>query len=208
MSDDARGSGMTRAMKIAIAVVGALAAAGIITAIALTAAAGPGARPGPHPATTAAARSTSGPLPGATPTSGSEVPPPPATPLSALPPASARPAKPLISAPLPASGSKDGGIVDGFPTAIAGPAAGSTVRSSSIAAQSTVMQVTLSALSSASQNDIRAEYRTRWAAAGLNEQPTADGTMTFVGAYESLTLSFGSSGTGTLYTVFGVLRTQ
>ncbi|MGO4681150.1 hypothetical protein [Microbacterium sp. 2MCAF23] len=204
MSDEARGTRIAPAMRVTIGVVGVLVAAGAVTAIVLTGVGGTGA----DRAATAAPQSTSGPLPGATPASGSEVPPPPATPLSAMPPASAGEAGPLISAPLPGSGSLDGGLVDGFPAEVAGPAAGSTVRSSSIATQDTVMQVTLSALSSASQDEVRGEFRTRWAAAGMREQQTADGTMTFTGAYESLTLSFGSSGTGTLYTVFGVLRTQ
>lgn len=205
MSDEGRVTRMTPGMKITIAVVGVLVVAGVVAAIALT---GMGQTGSGHEASTATPRSTSGPLPGATPTSGSEVPPPPATPLSAMPPASPRGATPLISAPLPASGTAEGGLVDGFPAEIAGPSASSTVRSSSIATQDTVMQATLSAVSSVSQDDVRAEYRTRWAAAGLQEQQTADGTMTFTGPYESLTLSFGSAGTGTLYAVYGVFRTQ
>lgn len=206
MSDEGRGMGITPAMRIAIGVVGVLIVAGAVTAIVLTGMSGAG--PDRVAPATAAPRTTSGPLPGATPTPGSEVPPPPATPVSAMPPARADAAKPLINAPLPASGSRDGALVDGFPDAIAGPAADSTVRSSSIATQDTVMQATLAALSSRSQDDVRAEYHTRWAAAGLQEQQTADGTMIFTGPYESLTLSFGSSGTGTLYAVFGVFRTQ
>lgn len=208
MSDEGRGSGITPAMRITIGVAGVLVVAGVVAAIVLTGMGGAGSDDAVQTTATATPPSTSGPLPGATPASGSEVPPPPATPLSAMPPASAGAAGPLVSAPLPASGSQDGGLVEGFPAEIAGPAAESTVRSSSIATQDTVMQTALSALSSASQDDVRAEYRTRWAAAGLREQQTADGTMTFAGAYESLSLTFGSSGTGTLYTVFGVFRTQ
>ena len=207
MPDEERGTGMTPAMKIVVGGVAALVVAGVATAIVLTGVGAPGDAAG-SAAAPEATGSTSGPLPGATPTSGSEVPPPPSTPLSAMPPTSTTRTKPLISGPLPASGSLDGGLLDGFPAALAGPAGNSTVRSSSIATQDTVMQTTLSALSTASQDDVRAEYRTRWAAAGLQEQPTTNGSTTFTGAYESLTLTFGSSGTGTLYQVYGLFRTQ
>jgi hypothetical protein len=206
MSDEARKPGLTPAMRIAIGAVVALVTAGIVAAAVLNTTAGPD-RLATSTSSPAQGVPSSGPRPGATPTTGSEVPPPAATSVSGLPPA--QPAAPLISAPLPASGSLDGGIVDGYPATIAGPADGSTVTSTSIAVQDAVMQLSLIAVSSASQDDIRTYYRTVWSAAGLREQTAAaDGTMTFVGPYESLALSFGSTGTGNHYTVFGILRTQ
>lgn len=201
MSEEAHKTGLTRAMKIAIGAVGVLVIGGVIVAVVLNGTGKPSASATSSPS----ASHAPGPLPGAIPTEGSEVRPPTATPMSGLPPVEA--ATPLISDPLPKSASREGGIVDGFP-AVAGPLDGSKVGSSSIAVQDTVMQVSLSAVSTASQDDIREHYRTLWNTAGLREQPTADGTTTFAGTYGSLTLSFGSSGTGNLYTVYGVLRTQ
>jgi hypothetical protein len=118
------------------------------------------------------------------------------------------PAPPLVSAPLPASGTKSGGLVAGFPTRIMGPAARTTVVSSSIATDGRVMQVSLVGRSSASPADIRAHYALLWASLGLVSQQTTDGTTAFRGPYDSVTLSFTPSGTGTHYTVFGVFHTR
>lgn len=207
MSEETSKTGLTRAMKIAIGVVGVLVVAGVITTVALNGTGSPGARATPSPSVSLGP----GPLPGAKPTTGSEVPtptaaPPGSAPLAQQPPA--QPATPSISAPLPSSAARDGGVVDGFPVNVAGPVEGSTVTSTSIAVQDTVMQLSLAAVSTASPDEIRAHYAGLWNAAGLREQPSTDGTTTFADAYGSLTLSFGSSGTGTLYTVYGVLRTQ
>jgi hypothetical protein len=149
---------------------------------------------------------TPGPLPEGTPTSGSEVPPPSGSAGHTLPPVTPAPA--LVSAPLPASGTKSGGLVAGFPTRIMGPAARTTVVSSSIATEGRIMQVALVGRSASSPADIRAHYALLWAALGLDPQQTTDGTTAFRGPYDSLTLSFVPSGTGTHYTVFGVFHTR
>jgi len=164
----------------------------------------PGATPSgtPGPGTSA----TAGPLPQATPTTGSEVLPPSATPNTTLPPVPAQ--KPLISPPLPASATATGSLVPGFPTSIMGPAAKIVVVSSEIAAQSTSMQVTLVGRSTLSQSAIRAHYAQLWSSLGLMPGLTADGSLSYAGAYESLSLTFGSTGTGNRYTVYGVFRTN
>ncbi len=212
MSDETRKPGLTPAMKIAIGAVGVLVVGGIVAAAVFASMGAPGHGDAGGASTSgpsATRGATPGPHPGATPAPGSEVPPPAAA-TNGSPPAPAPPtaASPLVSAPLPESGSRDDGVVDGYPTDIAGPMDGSSVRFTSIAVQDTVMQISLTAATTDIPDDIRAHYRAVWSGLGLTEQPTADGTTTFAGPYASLTLSFASSGTGDRYVVYGVLRTQ
>jgi hypothetical protein len=195
---------LTPAMKTAIAVIGVLVLGGVITVAALTATGRPEASPDVSPSP--AATQTSGPVPGATPTTGSEVQPPTASPRTGLPPL--QPAEPLITAPLPDAGSLNGGLVTGFPAGVADPMEGSEVASSSIATEGTVMQLSLVASSGESPDAIRAHYRALWTSLGLRETSGDDDAVAFTGEYESLTLNVGTSGTGNLYTIFGVLRTE
>lgn len=195
---------LTPAMKTAIAVVGVLVVGALIVVAALTAAGQPEAAPAAS--STPAAAPTSGPLPGATPTTGSEVQPPTEAPRNGLPPL--EPAEPLITAPLPEPGSRSGGMVKGFPDGVADPMRDSNVVSSSIATEGAVMQLSLVASSAETPDAIREHYRALWTSLGLRAVPTDDETVAFSGDYESLTLSVGASGTGNLYTIFGVLRTE
>ena len=195
---------LTPAMKTAIAVVGVLVVGGIIVVAALTATGQPEVAPTASPSSTAAP--SSGPLPGATPTTGSEVQPPTASPRSGLPPL--EPAEPLIGAPLPEPGSRSGGLVTGFPAGVADPMQDSNIVSSSIATEGAVMQLSLVASSAETPDAIREHYSALWTSLGLRAVPTDDETVAFTGDYESLTLSVGTSGTGNLYTIFGVLRTE
>ncbi|KDA05204.1 hypothetical protein DC31_01905 [Microbacterium sp. CH12i] len=109
---------------------------------------------------------------------------------------------------MPGSGSLNGGIVKGFPAGIADAMDGSNIISTSIATEGSVMQLSLVASSAATPDEIRAHYRALWSALGLREQPGNDETIAFIGAYESLSLSIGPSGTGNRYTIFGVFRTE
>lgn len=113
-----------------------------------------------------------------------------------------------MTAPMPAAASSKGALVNGYPTRIAGPVSGSDIASSSIATEGSVMQLSLVASSSATLDDIRAHYRELWTALGLHERPAADGTMTFAGSFESLSLSIGPSATGNRYSIFGVFHTS
>lgn len=207
MTDDHQTQVLTRGMRATLIAVGAVVLIGVAVTIWLLvsggAAGGGSADPGAStsPATTA----TRGPIPGSTPTTGSEVLPPTATGPNQLP--SRTPAAPLISAPLPKSSSEQGALVAGFPTKIMGPIKGSDVLSSSIATQGATMQVTLVARTDASQKKIRAHYEKLWASLGLAENSTG-GNVAYVGPYESLTLAVQSTGTGIQYSIFGVFRTK
>ncbi|WP_417564854.1 hypothetical protein [Microbacterium sp.] len=213
---------LTTAMKIVIAVVAVLVVVGGIVVSALLSAGGtpdaattattPGstgasaqaAAPGASGA--ASSHPSRGPLPEATPTSGSEVLPPTATPHAGLP--KITPAPPLVAGPLPRSASEQGALVKGFPARVMGPLKGARVASSSIATQGSAMQVSLVAISAASHDAITKHYEQQWSALGLKRGQASDGTLVYAGAHESVTLSFGSSGTGNRYTVYGVFRTK
>ena len=224
-------STLTPAMKIVIGIVAVVVVAGIITVSALLSS---GATPNAATTTTqqqqnsagtpagdtagaskgatkgsggkASDKPTVGPLPQATPTTGSEVLPPTATPNNRLPKITPQP--PLVSAPLPKTASKNNGLVPGFPKQVMGPATKSTVLSSSIATEKTTMQVSLVATTTTAQNDVQKHYEKLWASLGLRRGTAADGTLTYVGAHESVALSFGTTGTGNRYTIYGVFRTK
>jgi len=230
---DEKTSALTAAMKIVIAVVAVLVVAGVITVSALlsggaapkaggattqsatadssgqgTGSSGQDAGTGgtAKPGATASTAPTVGPLPQATPTTGSEVLPPTATPITKLPKITPQP--PLVAAPLPKTASKTNGIVKGFPKDIMGPAAKSTVLSSSVATEKTTMQVSLVATTTESQKSVQKHYEKLWSSLGLRAGTASDGTITYVGPHESLALSFGTTGTGNRYTIYGVFRTK
>ena len=120
------------------------------------------------------------------------------------------PAAPLIPAPFPAAGSSEGDLVEGFPGEVMGPMPDSEVLNSSIAAEGATMQVTLVARTDAAPEEVEAHYAALWGALGLDRPPRGHRPktrLTYVGPYESLTLSFSpTSGTGTVYAVYGVFR--
>ncbi|MEJ1921973.1 hypothetical protein [Microbacterium sp. KHB019] len=202
---------LTPAMKIALGVVGVLVVGGIVTAMVWNGSGSPDAA-APVASTSPPAPTTPGPLPDATPTTGSEVPStgsevPPATARgTGLPPLDA--VVPLVKAPLPAPASRSGGIVSGFPTRIADAMDGSTVVSTSIATENTVMQVSLVASSTDDPDSIRAHYLKLWTGLGLVEAPDNGEMLAVTGSFESLTLSVKTTGTGNLYTIFGVFKTE
>ncbi|MFC8682186.1 hypothetical protein ACFT30_11745 [Microbacterium ureisolvens] len=146
-----------------------------------------------------------GPRPDATPTTGSEVLPP--TPSeTGLP--GLEPAAPLVPSPLPASASGGAELVEGYPVEVMGPAEGADVVQNSIATEGDVMQVSLVARTDASPDALSAHYAELWASLGLMPQPASgDGSVSFTGAYDSLTLAFTpASGTGTVYMIQAVFR--
>jgi hypothetical protein len=221
MTDD-KTTALTPAMKRVLIAVAAVVVVGIVVVVWLLSATaggtGPGAAPqgssnaSISPAPTAPRTSpadpgaTSGPVPGATPTTGSEARQPSATPGYRLP--SITPSKPLVAAPLPPSGSATGSLVSGFPKSIIGPGPKSKVESSSISTQAPAMQVTLVARSTATRASITSHYKKLWDSLGLRPTSTDGSSLTYVGKYESVNLSFSSSGTGNRYTIYGVFRTK
>jgi hypothetical protein len=170
------------------------------------AAATPGATPGAelHPSV------THGPEPGATPTTGTEVPEPdPSTPpQNGLPPLPTP--TPLVVGPLPDSGSESGALIDGFPDAVMGPVPASDVLESSIATEGSTMQVTLVARTDSPADDVRTHYRGLWSQLGLTASVEApEGEVAFSNAHSSMSLAFApASGTGIVYMIYGVLRTN
>ncbi|KQP73822.1 hypothetical protein ASF40_00065 [Microbacterium sp. Leaf288] len=156
---------------------------------------------------------TQGPLPDATPTTGSEVPQTPesetetdsAGGLPALPPPAS-----LLTEPLPESASGSGQLVDGFPAEVMGPAPGAEVVQNDIATEGGVMQVSLLARTDASPEQVSDHYAKLWASKGLvAAPPSPDGSLSYTSAFDSLTLAFTpAAGTGTVYMVHGVFRTS
>ena len=163
----------------------------------------------PDPASSASSEPTTGPLPGATPTTGSEVlPPSEGGGSDRLPPRTVQ--APLVAAPLPPSASALGSLVDGFPSAIVGPMSGSDVVESSIATEGDRMQVTLTARTDATADAVTKHFEASWSALGLHSTPDAGtAALTFAGPYESMTLAFSTgTGTGTVYMIYSVFRTK
>lgn len=153
------------------------------------------------------AAQTSGPVPGATPTTGSEVQTPKEStaPNDRLPPREG--AAPRVSLPLPTPASAQGAVVEGYPADLAPPVDGSDVLDTSLATENEVLQFTLVARSDASGEDILAHYGALWAGLGLTPTSVAEaGAASYTDAFSSVTVSADASGTGTVYTIFGVLR--
>ncbi|WP_106816281.1 hypothetical protein [Microbacterium timonense] len=201
---------LTPAMRRVLWGVGIVVALGLAVAIWLIATgAGSGTPDAADAGATPDPSATQGPIPGATPTTGSEVQPPEETapPADRLPPLPSPSA--LVSDPLPASGSASGELVKDFPTDVAGPMPDSQVLESSIATEGSTMQVTLVARTDASVDEVRTHYRELWAGLGLADASGGDGVLTYSDTLSSLSLAFSpSSGTGTVYMIYGVLRTS
>jgi len=207
--------GLTPAMRTTLIVAAVLLVAALVLWFTLPSSPGQSALPGAGPTTSATPQTpdsiatTPGPLPGATPTTGSEVEPPSPTPAadSGLPPLPAQ--TPLVADPLPRSASATSELVDGLPIPVMGPASDSDVISSSIATEGQTMQVTLIARTDAPADDVRAHYRDQWTKLGLAASGAEGADVASSDSFTSLSLAFSStSGTGTLYTVYGVFRTS
>lgn len=145
-----------------------------------------------------------GPSPDATPVDGSEVLPPVGDQRAGVPRMTAEP--PDRSDPPPEGGAADGRLVDGFPTDIAGPADGDTVLESSVASEGAVTQISLTARTQAGPDAVRERFRDLWTAGGLAAESGGDEEITYRGASAVFTLTVATTGTGTVYSVFGVLR--
>ncbi|KAA9106490.1 hypothetical protein [Microbacterium rhizomatis] len=200
----------TPAMRWALLGVLAIVLVGIGVTVWLMASGGAPGSTGSAGSPGTAQATTAGPAPGATPTAGSEVLPPTAVPDATLPPVAApssAPPTPLIAPPYPESATADFSLVPGFPEQVMGPAPASDILQSAIATEGNVMQVTLVGRTDASPDDVRAHYTELWSGLGLtNAGTTSDGSLSFTGPLESLTVSTTVGGTGTRYTVFGIFR--
>ena len=188
-----------------VLVVAVVVTLGLATAAWLAFAPGPaGSGSSPGGETRAA---TTGPEAGAPAVEGSEVLPPDAT--------ATRPDRlpdlattvPRVSVPLPASGSAEGALVDGYPADLAPPAEGSEVIDTTVTTEGDTMQFSLRARTGADAATILEHYRGLWAGLGLVPAPTAQtDALGYTDAYSSVTVTAEAGGTGLVYTIYGVLR--
>ncbi|MDL5352381.1 hypothetical protein [Microbacterium sp. zg-YB36] len=197
---------LTPTMRWTLAAVGVMVASGLGAAgWLLSATLAPPTTPTPQ----VSAAPTPGPVANATPAAGSEVLPPDAgqAPTDRLP--QLTPPVPLISPPLPASGFARNELVAGFPVEVVGLPPDTDVIDSSLAQDGTVMQATLTARTNAPADAVLTHYRVLWSGLGLAPGVSGGGDAGFSDAYSSVSLAFaGASGTGTVYTVYAVLRTE
>jgi len=113
---------------------------------------------------------------------------------------------PRVVAPLPASGSAHGALVAGYPVELGAPLPDSDTLDSSLATEGDILQFTLVARTDAAAEEVLARYDAQWASLGLVPAPETAGVLAYRDAFTSLTVSAATSGTGTVYTVFGVLK--
>jgi len=191
----------------ATAVQVAIAAGVILLAVAAMVLAWTAASPGESRTAASATPTTPGPATGATPVAGSEVlPPDPAGPSEGVPPLTQSP--PLVSTPLPSPGVASGTLVTGYPTDVAGPLAGDEVIESSVASEGTTLQATLTARTDRTPDEVREHFRAHWSSLGLSPDADTAQELSFRSSTASVTLALSTGGTGTVYTVFAVLRTE
>lgn len=99
-----------------------------------------------------------------------------------------------------------GELVAGFPRALDAVAPDADVISSSISSTDAAIQVSLTARTDASPDEVIAHFRAAWAGLGLTDTG-GDSALSFADPYSSVTLGFTEgSGTGTVYVVYATLR--
>ncbi|MFG6502964.1 hypothetical protein [Microbacterium sp. P05] len=132
---------------------------------------------------------------------------PPDTARSNTPP-SVAPPTPRLPDPLPVSASARGSLVVGYPVEVAAPLEHSEVLDSSVAGAPGTLQFTLVAHSEVSPEQIVEQYRAAWSGIALSPEaePSAGATASFRDAFTSVTVSAETGGTGTVYSIFGVLK--
>jgi hypothetical protein len=113
---------------------------------------------------------------------------------------------PRVQTPLPPSAQERGGLVAGYPTDLAAPAADSEVLDSAVASEGDVLQFSLRARTAAAGADVLAHYRTQLSGQGLAAATADAGSVAFRDAYSSVVVTAEQSGTGVVYTIHGVLR--
>lgn len=118
---------------------------------------------------------------------------------------------PLIEAPLPATASKEGGIVAGFPAGIIPVATGSSVTSSGVSSAGSRLQVSIVATSSKSPEWVLKFYRSALGKSGFESAvaPAVGGSTaaTFIHSVDSLVITATRTKTSlTTYSVFGTLN--
>lgn len=208
---------VTRGMRWALIGIAVIVAAGLIWAGSLLVVP-PGAdgsadtpRSGSAPGPTGSPATPATPTTAPTPVNGSEVLPPETGQSDAARLPARTQASPLVVAPLPPDATAQGKLVDGFPTSVAAPVAGTEIIYSSIATEGMRMQAGLTARTEQSATEIADHYRALWASLGLapaGGDDDDDATVSYSGPFTSISLTTSETATGLVYKLFGTLRTE
>lgn len=128
----------------------------------------------------------------------------------ALPPSTPLPYP--VAAPLPKTASATGGLVDGFPTAVLPQLPGSKVATSSVAADSPNLQVSLTGTTSGSVTDVVDFYRQALAKFGMYDAaaPALGGAtaVTYSRDGNAVTLTATPGKSGTSYALYGTFTAK
>ncbi|TFC07176.1 hypothetical protein E3O42_00060 [Cryobacterium adonitolivorans] len=118
----------------------------------------------------------------------------------------------LVTLPLPDTSSAVGSVVAGFPDRVLPAAPQSTIASSSVAAEGSRLQATLSAETSLTPLEVLDFYRTTLAEVGLVDAPVpaVDGStaLAFTRGLNTVTLTVTPIENGSQYTVFGTFSAE
>lgn len=118
---------------------------------------------------------------------------------------------PLLEGPLPATASRRGAVVAGYPTSLVPAMTGSTVRSSSVSAHQRKLQIALTAWVGRSPDAVALFYRSRLAPLGFVDRPVAavggSTAIAFRRGQHSLVLTLTPQGKrSSVYTLWGTLH--
>lgn len=143
-----------------------------------------------------------------------------AKPLEVLPPVTATPTglpvpsapAPLITGPLPKSGTAKGSVVEGWPSSVVTLPAGTTVGSTSISSSGNVLQLTADGIVGTSQEDVLGAFRQSLVGQGFwsEDAPAPEGALAarFVRGTDTVTVSVSVTGTGvSRFQLLGSLHT-
>ncbi|MCP1414493.1 hypothetical protein [Paenarthrobacter sp. A20] len=145
---------------------------------------------------------------------------PTSKPLEVLPPVTATPTglpepttpAPLITGALPAPGSADGELVDGWPDGVLSLPSGTTIGSTSVSTSGNILQLTADGIIAKPRAEVLDSFRQSLVSHGFwsEEAPAADGAVAarFVRGTDTVTVSVSTTGTGSSrFQLLGSLHT-
>ncbi|MCD4853217.1 hypothetical protein LN996_20555 [Arthrobacter sp. AK01] len=145
---------------------------------------------------------------------------PTSKPLEVLPPVIATPTglpepttpEPLITGALPAPGSADGELVDGWPDGVLSLPSGTTIGSTSVSTSGNILQLTADGIIAKPRAEVLDSFRQSLVSHGFwsEEAPAADGAVAarFVRGTDTVTVSVSTTGTGSSrFQLLGSLHT-
>ncbi|WP_159702296.1 hypothetical protein [Arthrobacter sp. 18067] len=141
-------------------------------------------------------------------------------PLEVLPPVTATPTglpepttpEPLITGALPAPGSADGVLVDGWPDGVLSLPSGTTIGSTSVSTSGNILQLTADGIIAKPRAEVLDSFRQSLVSHGFwsEEAPATDGAVAarFVRGTDTVTVSVSTTGTGSSrFQLLGSLHT-